>query len=48
MTAQAILSDLLACGIDLECTPDGKGLTVPANTLTPEQRVRVLAPILFR
>lgn len=50
MTAQAILSDLLACGIDLECTPDGKGLTVPANTLTPEQRARVLAhkPELIR
>lgn len=42
MTAQAILADLLACGIDLECTPDGRTLTVPAGTLTPTQRAQVL------
>lgn len=42
MTAQAILADLLTCGIDLECTPDGRTLTVPAGTLTPTQRAQVL------
>lgn len=41
MTAHAILEELQACGIDLECTPDGKNLTAPANTLTPHQRAQV-------
>lgn len=41
MTAHAILDELQACGIDLECTPDGKSLTAPANTLTPHQRAQV-------
>lgn len=50
MSAQDILSDLLACGIDLECTPDGQTLTVPAGALTPQQRAQVLAhkPELIR
>lgn len=43
MTARAILSDLLACGIDLEVSPDGKALTAPAGALTPKQRGQVLA-----
>ncbi|GKT16230.1 hypothetical protein AVHY2522_10920 [Acidovorax sp. SUPP2522] len=42
MTAQSILAELLACGIDLECTPDGTTLTVPAGVLTPAQRAQVL------
>ena len=43
MTARAILAGLLAHGIELECTPDGKNLLVPAGCLTPEQRALVLA-----
>jgi len=43
MTASAILADLLASGIELECTPDGKSLTVPAGVLTEQQRAQVLA-----
>lgn len=42
MNAQTILADLLAHGIELECTPDGKSLTVPAGALTPAQRAQVL------
>ncbi len=42
MTAKTILTDLLANGIELECTPDGKSLTVPAGALTPQQRAQVL------
>lgn len=42
MSAQIILADLLAHGIELECTPDGKSLTVPIGALTPQQRAQVL------
>lgn len=42
MTAQTILADLLAHGIELECTPDGRNLAVPAGALTPQQRAQVL------
>ena len=42
MTARAILEELQAHGIDLECTPDGKRLTAPANTLTQRQRAQVV------
>lgn len=50
MTARAILAGLLAHGIELECTPDGKNLLVPAGCLTPNQRAQVLAhkPELIR
>lgn len=41
MTARAILEELQAQGIDLECTPDGKTLTAPADTLTDRQRTMV-------
>lgn len=41
MTARAILEELQAQGIDLECTPDGKTLTAPADTLTDRQRTLV-------
>lgn len=41
MTAHAILEELQAQGVDLECTPDGKGLTAPVNTVTPRQRALV-------
>lgn len=41
MTARAILEELQAQGIDLECTPDGKTLTAPADTLTDRQRAMV-------
>lgn len=43
MTARAILAGLLAHGIELQCTPDGKNLVVPAGCLTPQQRAQVLA-----
>lgn len=43
MTAHAIFEELQAQGIDLECTPDGKNLTAPADTLNPRQRAQVLA-----
>lgn len=42
MNAQTILADLLAHGIELECTADGRNLTVPAGSLTPQQRAQVL------
>lgn len=50
MTARAILAGLLAHGIELQCTPDGKNLVVPAGCLTPQQRAQVLAhkPELIR
>lgn len=50
MTARAILAGLLAHGIELECTPDGQNLLVPAGCLTPQQRALVLAhkPELIR
>lgn len=50
MTARAILAGLLAHGIELECTPDGRNLVVPAGCLTPQQRAQVLAhkPELIR
>lgn len=43
MSARSVLADLLAHGIELECTPDGRSLTVPAGALTPSQRAQVLA-----
>lgn len=43
MSARAVLADLLAHGIELECTPDGRSLTVPAGALTASQRAQVLA-----
>lgn len=43
MTARAILAGLLAHSIELQCTPDGKNLVVPAGCLTPQQRAQVLA-----
>lgn len=43
MTARAILAGLLAHGIELQCTPDGKNLVVPAGCLSPQQRAQVLA-----
>lgn len=50
MTARAILAGLLAHGIELQCTPDGKNLVVPAGCLTPQQRAQVLGhkPELIR
>ncbi|AEB82849.1 hypothetical protein [Alicycliphilus denitrificans] len=41
MTAEAILADLLACGITPALTPDGAGIVVPAGRLTGEQRAAV-------
>ncbi len=43
MTAHAIFEELQACGVDLEVSPDGKSLSAPANTLTPQQRAQVIA-----
>ncbi|QNN55975.1 hypothetical protein H9K76_15430 [Diaphorobacter ruginosibacter] len=41
MSAEAILADLLAHGIEPEVTEDGAHLTVPAGVLTPDQRVAI-------
>lgn len=43
MSAHTILEELNTCGIELECMPDGKSLSAPANTLTPHQRAQVIA-----
>lgn len=41
MTADAILADLLACGITPAVTADGAGIVVPAGRLTGAQRAAV-------
>lgn len=42
MTPEAILSDLIECGIDPGVTPDKTGIVVPAGRLTDDQRAAVL------
>lgn len=42
MTADAILADLLACGITPAVTPDGTGIEVPAGRLSAAQRAAVI------
>lgn len=42
MTAEAILSELLDCGIEPAVTPDGTGIEVPAGRLTEVQRAAIL------
>ena len=42
MTPEAILSDLLSCGIAPGLTPDSTGIVVPAGGLTDAQRTAVL------
>lgn len=42
MTAETLLAELLECGIDPGLTPDGTGITVPANRLTDAQRAAIL------
>ncbi len=41
MTAAAILSELLACGINPVLTPDGAGIEVPAGCLSDVQRASI-------
>ena len=43
MSPDAILADLLECGIEPRVTPDMQGIEVPAGRLSPEQRAAVLA-----
>ena len=43
MNPQAILADLLECGIEPCVTPDGRGVAVPAGRLNPAQRAAILA-----
>lgn len=43
MSPDAILADLLRCGIHPVVTPDRRGIMVPAGKLTPEQRTAVVA-----
>ena len=43
MTAAAILSELLNCGITPAVTPDGRGIEVPAGRLTDAQRAAIKA-----
>lgn len=43
MSPEAILADLLRCGIDPVVTPDRRGIVVPAGKLSPEQRTAVVA-----
>lgn len=43
MTPQTIVDELLACDIDIRLTDDGSGISVPAGSLTFEQRTLVLA-----
>lgn len=43
MSPDAILADLLLCGIDPVVTPDLSGIVVPAGKLTPGQRAAVVA-----
>lgn len=42
MTPEAILADLIQCGIDPDVTPDKTGIVVPAGKLTEAQRAAVL------
>ena len=42
MTPEAILSDLIQCGIEPSVTPDKTGIVVPAGKLTDAQRAAVL------
>ena len=42
MTPEAILADLIACGIEPDVTPDKTGIVVPAGKLTEAQRAAVL------
>ena len=42
MTPEAILADLIACGIEPDVTPDKTGIVVPAGKLTQAQRAAVL------
>lgn len=43
MTPQAILADLIECGIEPSVTPDGQGIAVPAGRLNPAQRAAIVA-----
>ena len=43
MTAQAILAELIECGITPGLTPDGAGIEVPAGRLTDAQRAAIKA-----
>lgn len=43
MTAQAILAELIACGITPNLTADGAGIEVPAGRLTDPQRAAIKA-----
>jgi hypothetical protein len=43
VTADAILADLLAHGIEPTVTPDGTGIEVPAGKLSPIQRAAIVA-----
>lgn len=42
MTPEAILADLIQCGIEPSVTPDKTGIVVPAGKLTDAQRAAVL------
>lgn len=42
MTPEAILADLIECGIEPSVTPDKTGIVVPAGKLTEAQRAAVL------
>lgn len=42
MTPEAILADLIECGIEPGVTPDKTGIVVPAGKLTQAQRDAVL------
>ena len=42
MTPEAILLDLIQCGIEPSVTPDKTGIVVPAGKLTDAQRAAVL------
>ena len=43
MTPQAILADLLECGIEPSVTADGQGIAVPIGRVNPAQRAAILA-----
>lgn len=42
MTPEAILADLIQCGIEPSVTPDKTGIVVPAGKLTEAQRAAIL------
>jgi len=42
MTVEAILFELLDCGIEPAVTPDGTGIEVPAGRLTDAQRAAIV------